>query len=252
MSAPKNHFKARLKSGETLIGLWVGLGDPSVAELASYTGFDWLVIDGEHGPNGLREIMDQLRAIGPRSAPVVRSRDDNRAELKQFLDHGAQTLLVPMIESGAQAAEVVRSVQYPPKGVRGVGAALGRASAYNTLADYAATADQEICLLLQVESRAGIDALDDILAVDGVDGIFIGPADLSADMGYLGQPEAEEVQEVITKALAKIHASGKASGILTSNRDLAKSYAELGVGFLAVGSDVGVLVSGLQDLRAAF
>lgn len=250
MPAPKNTFKARLKTGETQIGLWLGLADPSAAELCAGAGFDWLVIDGEHGPNGLRDVLAQLRSIGDKSHPVVRVRDDNRAEIKQMLDIGAQTLLVPMIETGDQAREAVRSVSYPPVGVRGVGAALARASAYNAVPDYLQTANDEVCLLLQVESMAGLAGLDDILATDGVDGVFIGPADLAADMGFLGKPGAPEVQAAVTDALTRIRAAGKAAGILTSDQTLAKGYAEMGVEFLAVGSDVGVLSQGLRVLRA--
>lgn len=252
MPAQKNMFKTRLKAKETQIGLWVGLGDPSVAELAAGTGFDWLVIDGEHGPNGLRDVLAQLRAVGDKCHAVVRTRDDNRAEIKQMLDIGAQTILVPMIESADQAKEVVRSMLYPPKGVRGVGAALARASSYNGITDYLQTANDEVCLLLQVESLAGISALDDILAVEDVDGVFIGPADLAADMGYLGRPGAPEVQAVVNDALARIRAAGKAAGILTSDQALAKGYAENGIEFLAVGSDVGVLRAGLLSLNSAF
>lgn len=252
MPAPKNIFKTRLKTGETQIGLWVGLGDPSVAELAAGTGFEWLVIDGEHGPNGLRDVLGQLRAIGSRSHAVVRTRDDNRAIIKQMLDIGALTLIVPMIESAAQAREVVRSVLYPPEGLRGVGAGLARASDYNGVTDYLQSANEEICLLLQVESVAGIEALDDILAVTGVDGVFIGPADLAADMGKLGKPGAPEVQAVVNDALTRIRRADKAAGILTSDQSLAKGYAKMGVEFLAVGSDVGVLRSGLTALRAVF
>ncbi|PLW75346.1 aldolase/citrate lyase family protein [Cohaesibacter celericrescens] len=252
MPARKNKFKARLKTNDVQIGLWVGLGDPSVSELAAGTGFDWLVIDGEHGPNGLRDILGQLRAIGDKTQVVVRPRDDNRAEIKQMLDIGAQTILVPMIESGAQAAEVVRSMKYPPEGVRGVGAALARASGYNAVDDYLLTANDEICALVQVESRIGIEALDDILTVAGVDGVFIGPADLAADMGYLGNPGCEEVQAVVRDALNRIRAAGKAAGILTSDLLLAQSYHDMGVAFLAVGSDVGVMRVGLRALRGRF
>lgn len=252
MPAPKNTFKARLGAGEVQIGLWLGLGDPSAAELAAGTGFDWVLIDGEHGPNGLRDVLDQLRGIGEQTQVVVRTRDDNRADIKQMLDIGAQTLLVPMIESGAQAAEVVRSMKYPPQGVRGVGAALARASGYNGITDYLQTANDEVCVLVQVESRAGIDALDDILPVDGVDGVFVGPADLAADMGMLGKPGAPEVQEVVVSTLTRIRAAGKAAGILTSDQTLAAQYKEMGVEFLAVGSDVGVLRAGLTALRAAY
>lgn len=252
MPVTTNTFKARLKAGETQIGLWVGLGDPSVAELAAGCGFDWLVIDGEHGPNGLRDVLAQLRAVGDASHPVVRTRDDNRAEIKQMLDIGAQTLLVPMIDSGAQAREVVRSVLYPPHGVRGVGAALARASGYNAVPDYLQTANDEICLLLQVESMAGIAALDDILSVERVDGVFVGPADLAADMGYLGTPGAPEVQKVVNETLARIRKAGKAAGILTSDKALAQGYIDGGAEFVAVGSDVGALRGALTALRKAF
>ena len=252
MPAPHNVFKERLKKGDTQIGLWTGLGAASVAELAAGTGFDWIVIDGEHGPNRLLNILEQLRAIGGDTAPVVRVRDDNRAEIKQMLDAGAQTILVPMIDSGEQAAEVVKSMLYPPLGVRGVGAALARASGYNGISDYLQTANDEVCLLLQVESMAGVNALDDILALDHVDGVFVGPADLAADMGFVGKPGAPEVQAVVNETLTRIRASGKAAGILTSDQTLAKGYADMGVEFLAVGSDVGVLRGGLLALRAAF
>lgn len=252
MPAPVNRFKARLKSGETQIGLWVSMGDASVAELAAHCCFDWLVIDGEHGPNGLRDILAQLRAVGDRSHPVVRVRDDTRADIKQMLDIGAQTILVPMIESTAQAREAVRSMLYPPQGVRGVGAALARASGYGAISDYLATANEQVCLLLQVESRAGLAALDGILALEGVDGVFIGPADLAADMGHRGNPGAAEVQAAVTDALTRIRAAGKAAGILTSDGALARSYAAMGVEFLAVGSDVGTLRAGLTALRKAF
>jgi 4-hydroxy-2-oxoheptanedioate aldolase len=252
LPAHRNDFKRRLKAGETQIGLWLGLGIAATAELAAGTGFDWLVIDGEHGPNGLIEVLDQLRAIGTASHPVVRVRDDNRANIKQMLDIGAQTILIPMIESGTQAAEAVRSVLYPPLGVRGVGAALARASGYNAIPDYLQTANDQTCLLLQVESRAGIAALDDILALDGVDGVFVGPADLAADMGFVGNPGAPEVQGVVTDALKRIRKAGKAAGILTSDRALAAGYAAMGVEFLAVGSDVGVMRAGLLALHGAF
>lgn len=252
MPAPQNTFKARLKTEGTQLGLWLGLGDASSAELCAHAGFDWLVVDGEHGPNDVRSILDQLRAIGTLSHPVVRVRDDNRAGIKQMLDIGAQTILVPMIESKEQAVEVVRSMQYPPAGVRGVGAALARASAYNAIPDYLQTANAETCLLLQVESAAGVAALDDILAVEGVDGVFIGPADLAADLGFLGKPGAQEVQTVVRESLARIRAAGKAAGILTSDLTLAQSYREMGVEFLAIGSDVGVLGGGLRALLQSF
>lgn len=252
MPVPENRFKARLKAGEVQIGLWVALGDPSAAELCSHAGFDWLLLDGEHGPNGLRDILAQLRAVRGTSHPIVRVRDDDRARIKQMLDIGAQTILIPMVESADQARQAVRAMRYPPDGVRGVGASLGRASGYGTVADYLTTANAQTCLLVQVESRAGLAALDEILAVEGVDGVFIGPADLAADMGHLGNPGAPEVQGAIDDALARIRGAGRAAGILSTERAQAQGYAARGVEFLAVGSDVGTLIAGLKALRAAF
>ena len=252
MPAPHNTFKARLKMGETQIGLWLALADPTGAELVSYCGYDWLVVDSEHSPNDLQDVLAQLRAIGERSSPVVRVRENDRAIIKQMLDIGAQTILVPMIESADQAREAVRSMLYPPKGVRGMGSALARASTFGKVSDYVTSANDEICLLVQVETMAGIKALDDILSVDGLDGIFIGPADLSADMGYVGQPAAPEVQAVIDDALRRIRSGGKAAGVLTFNPDLAKTYQKMGVEFLAVGSDVTTLRTGLETLRGRF
>src|SRR5699024_1100082 len=210
------------------------------------------VIDGEHGPNGLRDLLAQLRAVGAGSHPVVRVKDHRRADIKQVLDIGAQTVLVPMIESGEQAHEAVRAVQYPPAGKRGIGAALARASGYNTYADYLGTADQQICLLLQVETVAGVQALDDILAVEGVGGVFVGPADLAADMGHRGNPNHPDVLEAVEQTIGSIVAADKPAGILTSNQELARRCLELGATFVAVGSDVGLLINSARQLRASF
>ena len=253
MAAPHNRFKHALAEGRQLIGLWLALGDENAAELCAHAGFDWLVIDGEHGPNDLRSILSQLRAVqGSASAPVVRLASDDRVAIKQHLDIGAQTLLIPMIESAEQAREAVRSCRYAPEGSRGIGAALARASRYGRIGDYLSTAADELCLLLQVETRAGIEALDEILEIEGVDGVFVGPADLAADMGLPGKPGSPEVQAAVVGALEKILHSPKASGILTSDMALAHQYRDMGVNFLAVGSDVGVLVSGLRQLRESF
>jgi len=253
MSVPVNMFKQRLAAGDAQIGLWVASGDPTVAEICSHTGFDWLVIDGEHGPNGLRDILAQLRAVGDtRAQPVVRVKDDNRANIKQMLDIGAQTLLVPMIESADQARAALASVQYPPNGKRGIGAALARASGYNTYAGYLDEADGQICLLLQLESKAGLAALDEILTIDGVDGVFIGPADLAADMGHRGDPTHPEVRGCVEDAINRIVAAGKPAGLLSSNRDFSNRCLELGATFVAVGSDVGLLVGAARQLRDGY
>ncbi|TAJ74208.1 MAG: 2-keto-3-deoxy-L-rhamnonate aldolase [Sphingobium sp.] len=253
MNKLHNAFKHALAEGRQQIGLWLGLGDVNVAELCAHAGFDWLAIDGEHGPNDLRSILSQLRAIqGSKASAVVRLPSDDRVMIKQHLDIGAQSLLIPMIESAEQAREVVRSCRYAPEGARGIGAALARASQYGQIGDYLYSAGDEICILLQVETKAGIDALDEILKVDGVDGVFVGPSDLAADMGLRGKASSAEVQAVVVSALEKIGKSQKASGILTSDIELARQYQGMGVSFLAVGSDVGVLVSGLRQLRNSF
>lgn len=249
----ENRFKRALARGEKLLGLWLALGDANVAELCAHAGFDWLLIDGEHGPNDLLTILAQLRAVqGSPSFPVVRLPSDDRVVIKQHLDIGVTSLLVPMIESGEQARELVRSCRYAPAGVRGVGAALARASHYGREGDYLHRAAEEICILVQVESRAGIAALADILAVDGIDGVFVGPSDLAADMGKPGRAGDADVQAIVVDALDRIANSGKFSGILTSDHDLALGYQKRGVSFLSVGTDVGTLVAGLRNLLIDF
>ncbi len=253
MQIQPNGFKRALADGKQMIGLWVGLGDDNVAELCAHAGFDWLLIDGEHGPNDLRSILSQMRAMqGSPSATVVRLPSDDQVMIKQHLDIGVQTLLIPMIESAEQARNVVRSCRYAPAGVRGIGAALARASRYGRVTDYLHRAADEICILLQVETVKGIEALDAILEVEGVDGVFVGPSDLAADMGLPGKPGSDEVQKVVVDALKRIGDSAKASGILTSDPALSAQYKAMGVNFLAVGSDVGVLVAGLKQLRERF
>ncbi len=252
MPAPLNTFKAGLATGRPQIGLWLGLANPITADLCANAGFDWLLIDGEHAPNDIPTILAQAQAIGQRSHVVVRPPLGEVHRLKQILDLGVQTVLVPMIETAEQAAEMARAMLYPPQGVRGVGAALARASNFGTTPGYLATANAQTCLLLQIESRAGLAQLDAIAATLGVDGIFIGPADLAADMGYLGNPAAAEVQAAVEGALKRIMSLGKAAGILTSDRGLAQRYLDLGASFVAVGSDVGLLSGAATQLRGAF
>lgn len=253
MQMPVNTFKQRLQSGETQIGLWLGLADPYCAELAANAGFDWLLIDGEHAPNDLRGMLGQLQAVAPYpSQAVIRPVIGDTALIKQLLDIGAQTLLVPMVESAEQARQLVKAIHYPPHGVRGVGSALARASRWNSIADYLDQADQQMCLLVQIENRAGLANLDAIAAVDGVDGVFIGPADLSASLGHRGNPAHPEVQAAIEEAIARIRKAGKAAGILSADQTLARRYIELGAAFVAVGVDTSVLMRGLQSLAASF
>ncbi|MES0885078.1 4-hydroxy-2-oxoheptanedioate aldolase [Roseibium sp. SCP14] len=247
MPAPKNTFKQALQDGHRQMGCWVGLADPYVAEITASAGFDWLLIDCEHAPNDLRSMMAQLKVIqASDSHPVVRLPIGETWMIKQFLDAGAQSLLIPMVESKAQAEQLVAAVQYPPKGVRGVGSALARASKFNGIKDYLTTADQEICLLVQVENRAGLAALDDILTVDGVDGVFVGPADLAADMGHIGQPMHPDVVAAIEDALVRIKNAGKAPGILSTNMEFMEKCIDLGVLFAATSIDVTLYASAIR------
>jgi len=248
----ENAFKASLKQGDrALIGLWVACADAYVASIAGGAGFDWLVIDGEHAPNDLRSIVAQLLALQSSPAEaVVRPPVDEPWMLKQLLDAGARTLLVPMVDTPEQAAAVVRAVRYPPKGIRGMGAALGRVSDFGRRSDYATRADDDICLLVQAETPTAMGNLADIAAVDGVDGIFVGPADLSACMGLpLTSPE---VQRTIEDGIATIRAAGKPAGILTFDHDLNRRYLDLGATFVAVGADVTALSRALDDLSARY
>lgn len=253
MSAAENPFKTALASGVPQIGLWMGNASPYLAELVAGAGFDWVVVDGEHAPNDLRSITAALAVMAARpSAPVVRLPVGAEWMVKQVLDAGCKTLLIPMVESAAHAAAMVAATRYPPLGRRGVGAGLARASDFGRDAGYMAGADAGICLLLQVESRAGLAALDAILALDGVDGVFIGPADLAADMGFPGQSDAPEVLAAIDDALLRIRAAGKSAGILAPQQARAQHYLDLGANFVAVGIDINVLVSALAALRNAF
>jgi len=253
MPAPENRLKARLNNGDNTTGLWLSMANTYTAEIAGYIGFDWLMIDGEHSPNDLRSIMEQLQVLKNSPSPVaVRPPIGEVYMIKQLLDIGAQSLLIPMVESGAQAEMMVKAVRYPPRGIRGVGAGSARASAFSTIDNYTATADDQICLMLQIESRAGVAALDAIASTEGVDCLFIGPSDLSANMGYPGNPYAPEVQAVIEETIKRIRAHGKAAGIYMTDQAHAKRYQALGANMIAIGSDVGSLVDSLKALKQAY
>ncbi|MGR3760960.1 HpcH/HpaI aldolase family protein [Roseobacteraceae bacterium NS-SX3] len=253
MPAPKNPFKAALAKGERQIGCWMSFAEPSAAEIMGTCGFDWLVIDGEHAPNDIRSIRDQLMALAASpSHPVVRVPVGETWIIKQVLDAGAQTVLVPIVESADQARALVRACQYPPHGARGVGATAARAAMFGTVGEYIQTADREICLLVQVENRAGMAALDEILTVEGIDGVFIGPADLSTDMGHQGNSAHPEVRAAIEDALKRIKAAGKAPGILGVTEDATQAYLDMGAQFLAVGIDVLILAQNARRLAAGW
>jgi 4-hydroxy-2-oxoheptanedioate aldolase len=253
MQIPDNTFKRALQAGETQIGVFLGLCDPYSAELMAGTGFDWLLIDGEHAPNTPESVMRQLQAIAAYPVrTVVRTVDHDPARIKQYLDVGVQTLLVPMVESADEARALVRAMRYPPNGIRGVGTALARAARWNGVDGYFAQADAEMCLIVQVESRAGLAALDDILAVEGIDAVFIGPADLAASLGHLGNPGHDEVKTVIADALARIRQSGKGAGVFSADPAAAARYLDSGASFIAVGVDTLLLRNAAVALAARF
>ncbi len=253
MPAPVNPFKTALAEGRLQIGLWMALASPLTAEALGQCGFDWLVIDGEHAPNDIPLTAAQLQALSASpAAPVVRVPVGEAWVIKQVLDIGAQTVIVPMVESAEQAAMLARAMRYPPQGNRGVGASFARAARFGTIPDYLATANDQVALIVQVESRAGLAALDAIAATEGVDGVFIGPSDLAADMGHLGNAGAPVVQQAIRDAFSRIRAAGKPAGILGTDEAAAKRYIEWGATFVAVGGDTAVLRAGAQALRARF
>jgi 4-hydroxy-2-oxoheptanedioate aldolase len=253
MRTPVNPFKQAIAEPGARIGLWLGLADPYSAELCATAGFDWLLIDGEHGPNDLRSMLGALQAVAPYpSHPVLRIPKGDTALIKQVLEIGATTLLVPMVDSAAEARELVRATRYPPRGVRGVGSGLARSSRWNAFPNYLREADDGVCLLVQVETVAALEQLDEIAAVEGVDGVFIGPADLSASMGHLGNPGHADVRQSIDGAIGRILAAGKAPGILAVDEALARHYIGLGARFVAVGVETTLLARASRELAARF
>jgi len=248
-----NLFKTAIAEKRPQIGLWVSMADPYMAEVSATTGFDWLLIDGEHAPNDLRSTLGALQAVAPHPAqPVVRAVCGDTALIKQLLDIGARTLLVPMVDTAEQARALVSATRYPPQGIRGVGSAVGRSSDWSARADYLDIADDEVCLLVQAESTTALANLEAICAVDGVHGVFIGPADLAASMGHRGKPGHPEVQAAIEQAMKTIVASGKAAGTLTSDPALARRYLDLGCTFVAVGVDVLIFANAARRLSQSF
>ncbi|WP_027014442.1 aldolase/citrate lyase family protein [Comamonas composti] len=260
MHTPINPFKAAISANQAQIGLWLGLASPYTAEICAGAGFDWLLIDGEHGPNDTRTLLSQLQAIAayPGSHPIARvpmgHGEIGEMLIKQYLDIGVQTLLVPMVDTAEQAARIVRATRYPQNdgqgGIRGMGGA--RASAWGRRASYYHEANAQICVLVQVETVQALEQLDAIAATEGVDGVFIGPADLSASMGHVGNPGHPEVQAAIADAITRIRYAGKAAGILTPNEALARQYLVQGCAFVAVGLDTGLLVQATSALAARF
>jgi 4-hydroxy-2-oxoheptanedioate aldolase len=248
-----NRFKAALAAPNVQLGLWQALGSPVTAEICATAGFDWLLFDGEHGLNTMPGLQAQIQAVAPYPVHAVARVPVGEAwVIKQYLDVGFQTLLIPFVESADQAKALVRAIKYGPEGIRGVAAGLTRAGRWGTIPDYLVNGEKELCLIVQIESVAGLEALDEILTVDGIDAVFIGPADLSAAYGHLGNTGHPEMAARIRDGLTRIAASGKAAGTLALT-DLAFDTAvECGARFIAVGTDVGLLARGSADLRDRF
>ena len=262
LQTPTNRFKQALAQGSAQIGLWLGLADAYSAEILAGTGYDWLLIDGEHAPNDLRSMLHQLQAIAsaasalppgaPAPHPIVRVPVGETALIKQVLDLGAQTVLVPMVDTPAQAQQLARAMRYPPDGVRGMGSPLARSSRWQAYPQYVHEANQQVCLLVQAETVEALQNLDAIAATPGVDGVFIGPADLSASMGHTGDPGHPDVQAAIQDGIARILRAGKAPGILATTDAQARQWLAAGALFVAVGVDTLLLASAAQDLLARF
>lgn len=260
MQLPINTFKQALQNKQAQIGLWMSLADSYATEITAGAGFDWLLIDGEHAPNDLRSVLQQLQTMAayPDTHPIARLPTGHgrvgEMLVKQYLDLGVSTLLTPMVDTAEQAQALVRAARYPQDdgggGIRGMAGA--RASRFGRYPNYAREANAQVCLLVQAESQTALDNLDAIAAVEGVDGVFIGPADLSASMGYVGQLTHPKVLAAIEDAIARINRAGKAAGILTTDEALAKHYLGLGALFVAVGLDTNLLVRHTSALAARF
>ena len=249
---PRNAFKQALAEGKRQVGLWSGLASPIAAEILAGAGFDWVVIDGEHGPNDITTLLPQLQAMrGGTAEPVFRVPWNDMVILKRALDVGARSVLIPFVQNADEARRAVAATRYPPLGIRGV-AVTPRVNDYGRVENYHKNAHLDTCVLVQVETRAALEEIEAIAAVDGVDGIFIGPSDLAADFGHLGNSKHPEVMAALKDAATRIRAAGKPAGFLTGVVDDVESMFEMGFNFTAVGSDVGILARGAEQLAARF
>ena len=252
MEMPRNTFKHAIAKGETQIGLWCSLCGAIPAEIVSHSGFDWLLLDTEHSPNEVPDVLAQLQAVqaGTASA-IVRPAWNDTVLIKRFLDIGAQSLLIPFVQNPDEARRAVEATRYPPAGVRGITGS-GRASRYGRVKDYLKNASREICLLVQVETRSALDNIEAIASVDGIDGVFIGPNDLAASFGHIGNWSHPEVQAALEDAVRRLKKIGKPAGILTPNEEEAKRFIQWGYTFVAVGADLGLLARGADALAKRF
>ena len=251
---PDPSFKDALSAADrSLAGIWVCSGSPLVAEICAGAGFDWVFIDAEHSPNGLESILAQLQAVrGYPVVPVVRPPVNDTVVIKQYLDLGVQSLIVPMVNTAEEALAAVAACHYPPMGVRGVGSALARSARWNRIPDYLDRASESLTLIVQIESAQAVANVEEIVATEGVDGIFIGPSDLAASMGVIGQQDHPEVVAAVEKSIAAGKAAGKFVGVNAFAEGTAKRYIELGADFVGVGADVALLARGSEALAAKF
>jgi 4-hydroxy-2-oxoheptanedioate aldolase len=252
MDLPRNAFKHAIAAGRLQIGLWSSLCSNIVADILADSGFDWILLDTEHSPNELPGLVAQLQALARGTAtPIVRPAWNDAVLVKRIMDIGAQTLLVPFVQDAEEARRAVAATRYPPLGIRGT-AGGSRASRYGRVEDYLKTANAEVCLLVQVETRAALDRLKEIAAVDGVDGVFIGPSDLAASLGHVGELAHPEVQREIERAAQRLKAAGKPAGILSTNEEEVRRYIGWGYTFVAVGADNVILSRGADRLAKIF
>ncbi len=252
MELQRNEFKHAIAAGKLQIGLWNSLCSNIVTEIVSYSGFDWLLLDTEHSPNELPDLLSQLQSVANGTAtPIVRPAWNDIVLIKRILDVGAQAILVPFVQNAEEATRAVAATRYPPQGIRGITGS-GRASRYGRTKDYLKKANSEICVLVQCETREALQHLEAIAAVEGVDGIFIGPADLSASFGHIGNPQHPEVQQAIEDVAKRLKKIGKPAGILTPVEEEARRYIDWGYTFVAVGADLGLVAKGADTLAAKF
>ena len=252
MDLPPNPFKRAIKAGKPQIGLWSSLASNYSVEVIAGTGFDWILLDQEHAPNDLESVLSQLQAAAAYpSHPIVRVPWNDMVMIKRLLDAGVQTLLIPYVSTDEEARNAVAYTRYPPEGMRGV-AGTTRATRFGRVKDYAKRAHEEICVLVQVETQLGLDNLEAICAVEGVDGVFIGPADLHASMGYPGETSNPKVLPLIEEAMRRIARAGKAPGYLSPLEADARRMLAAGTLFCAVGADLGILARGAEALCAKF
>jgi 4-hydroxy-2-oxoheptanedioate aldolase len=248
----RNAFKAGLKAKKLQIGLWQSLCSNIASEITSDSGFDWILLDTEHSPNEIPDLLSQLQAMELGTAtPIIRPAWNDAVLAKRCLDIGAQTLLFPYVQNVAEAKAAVASTRYPPQGIRGVSVA-ARASRYGRVPGYLGKANDEICVLVQVETRQSLDQIEAIAKVEGIDGVFIGPSDLAASLGHLGNPQHADVQAAMKNAVDRLTAVGMPAGILTGNEEEARRYIDWGYLFVAVGSDVGLLAKSADALAKKF